>query len=276
MRREDSEEVTAATLGATLAAYLEREVTPSEAAAIERTLAGSAAARRMLEELSNIRDALARPALDQHIPDLASRVRRAIQSGAPASPRHTVGRWSRAALLAVAACLVVGAGIATLRHPAEKFRAKGAGATDIGGERWAGIQVFRVDPTGKPERANERLRATDGLLFSYTNVGPRPFDYVMIFGVDAAGEVRWFHPAYEHTGANPSAIPAARGEANVPLAEVIHQDFAPGPLTIYALFTVQPLRVLEVEALVRARHGSRLPLAPAEAAQQALMFRVEP
>jgi hypothetical protein len=98
----------------------------------------------------------------------------------------------------------------------------------------------------------------------------------MIFGVDAAGEVRWFHSAYERAGANPAAIPAARGEANVPLAEVIHQDFAPGPLAIYGLFTMQPLRVLEVEALVRARHGSRLPLAPAEAAQQALMFRVEP
>jgi hypothetical protein len=273
VRRGHSEAVR----GETLAAYLEGEVTPSEAAAIERTLADSAAARRRLEELRSIRDALARPVLDLNAPDLALRVRRAIQGGAPGSSRRAVGPWARrAGLIAVAAGLVVIAGIATLRHPAEPFRAKGAGSTDSGAERWAGIQVFRVDHTGKPERATERLRAGDGLLFSYTNVGPRPFDYVMIFGVDAQGDVRWFHPAYESAGANPTSIPAARGEANVPLAETIHHDFAPGPLAIYALFTMRPLQVLEVEALVRARRGSRLPLASTEAAQPLLMFRVEP
>ena len=272
MRRRDSEAVS----GETLAAYLEGEVTPSEAVAIERTLADSAAARRRLAELRNIRDTLARPVLEPDAPDLALRVRRAIQASAPGSSRRAAGPWlRRAGLLAVAACLVVGAGIATLRHP-QPFRAKGAGATDSGGERWAGIQVFRVDQTGKPQRATNRLRAGDGLLFSYTNLGPRPLDYVMIFSVDARGEVRWFHPAYERAGANPASIPAARGEANVPLAEIIHHDFAPGPLTIYTLFTMRPLHVLEVEALVRARRGSRLPLASAEAVQQLLTFQVEP
>jgi hypothetical protein len=72
----------------------------------------------------------------------------------------------------------------------------------------------------------------------------------MIFAVDAGRSVHWFYPAYERAGTNPASIPIKQGLADVPLPDLIHQDWSPGPLAIHALFSSQPLSVLEVEARI--------------------------
>jgi beta-glucosidase len=52
------------------------------------------------------------------------------------------------------------------------------------------------------------------LLFSYTNVGPAPFEYLMIFGIDARDDVHWFFPARESDSptARPERWPGVNGE----------------------------------------------------------------
>ncbi|HMA91398.1 MAG TPA: hypothetical protein VKP30_01880 [Polyangiaceae bacterium] len=87
-------------------------------------------------------------------------------------------------------------------------------------------------------------------MFSYTNLGSSPFEYLVIFSVDAHKNVRWFYPAYEQPGTNPASIAIKHDLADVPLPDLIHQDWAPGPIAIHALFSSRPLHVLEVEAWI--------------------------
>lgn len=255
-----------------LAAYLEGEVTRSDSSAIEAALEGSAEARRHLQDLEGIRKALSGPIPELEDLDLAASVRRAID--APPPPR-SLGRWRLGwgVAAAIAACFGLVVLLGLRQEPAAEFRAKSAGGPEARPERWEGVQIYRVGETGRPERLGERLTSGDGLLFSYTNLGRQGFDYLMIFSVDSRGEVRWFYPAYDRDGTDPASIPIRKHDAEVPLAERIQQDFAPGPLIIRAVFTRHPLHVLEVEALLRERaEAPSLPLL--DAVEQRVSVRV--
>ena len=134
-----------------------------------------------------------------------------------------------------------------------------------------------MSDTGEAERVSDRLTVRDGLVFSYTNLGPAPFDYLMIFAVDALGKVSWYYPAYEQHGTDPSAVAIENGTSERGLPDRVHHDFAPGPLTIYGLFARHPLRVSQVEAWL-GQHGARLDSVPplAETSLHAVEVRVEP
>jgi len=243
-----------------LAAHLEGEVTQSERAAIEAELRESANARRTLEQLRNLSELLAAPATELESIDLASRVRAQTRQVPRERPPRS-GRLVALFLGGLAACL--GSALFFLHRPQElsEFRAKGSESPALEGRRWAGIQVQRVPANGSPAPLAATMSRDDGLLFSYTNLGPRPLDYLMIFATDASAEVRWFYPAYENAADNPLSIAIKRGGANVPLGELVQQDAAYGPFSLYALFTARPLSVKEVEAWLSQR-GSSVDEAP--------------
>ena len=162
--------------------------------------------------------------------------------------------------MAAAACIAAAVTLAIVRRTGDvlpaaasgsdhEFRAKSAAPTRTSPGRWAGIQAYYVAAGSAPQRlASQHLPADAGLLFSYTNIGPRPFEFLMIFVTDARGETRWCYPAYEHAGTNPGAIRIRAGAADVPLDALSHLDVAPGPATLHALFMRRSLRVLDVEA----------------------------
>ena len=257
-----------------LAAYLEGEVTPSEAAAVERLQAASVAARNHLAELRSIRDVLAEPSAATRAVDLVPSLARALEAPrrAAGARRSSLGRG----LAAAASIAVVVAGVGPASRDAG-FRAKSAARRQRA--RALGRHPDLSSGPGQPATAcdGSNLRRRDGLLFSYTNLGARPFSHLMIFGIDARGEVRWFHPAYEQPGVNPGSIPVRRGDADVTLAEVVHHDLPPGPLAVHALFTARPLPVLEVEAAVRqARRRCGRTAALPESADQVRIVEVTP
>jgi hypothetical protein len=191
-------------------------------------------------------------------------------------------------MLAVAAAIVAVAVVA-LRPPSaaerppmgpsgpsvDEFRAKSA-APGNNRERWSGIRVYRVDAAGEARRLGDRLHATDGLLFSYTNLGPAPLEHLMVFGIDAQGGIRWFYPAYDREGTNPESVAIKRGDADVPLPDVIRHDLAPGPLAIHAVFSDRALRVLDVEALLRDHRDPMAPLALTDAVEHIVAAVVDP
>ncbi|HET7542632.1 MAG TPA: hypothetical protein VFK05_22330 [Polyangiaceae bacterium] len=251
---------------ARLAAHLEDEVTPSERAAIEAELRESASARRTLEQLRNLKELLAAPAPNLENMDLAARVRVAVRKEQKAPPPPPRARRLAAFLLGgLAACIGCALFFSHRQPEFSEFRAKGDDSPLLEGRRWAGIQVHRLGERDNVEPLGATLSRNDGLLFSYTNLGQKPFDYLMIFGADAAGEVHWFYPAYESTAQNPVSIAIAHGRANAPLGELVQQDLAEGPLVLYALFTKQPLSVLEVEAWLKkdGQHTDHAPVAGA-------------
>jgi hypothetical protein len=248
----------------TLAAFLEGEVTRSEAAEIEAQLRDSAVSRSELEQLAELRTTLTRLPAELDEVDLVDSVRQAI---AAAPPRHAprarsvAWRWT-ARLVAAAAAVVVVAGLAMWRPGAQTVAERGvrskSAAPGIVEDRWVGIEAFRVgdDPTAHPLGDVAQIRSGDGLVVRYTNLGREPFGYLMVFAVDAARAVHWYYPAYEVAGSNPTSIEIQRG-SSVALADVVRHDLPPGALVLYGLFTRAPLGVVEVERVVAAviAHG---------------------
>ena len=252
---------------AVLAAYLEGEVTASERAAIEAELEESASARRTLDELRAVTALLGAPAPELEGMDLAARVQGALRRpGAPARAALSKPAWwkSRGLALGFGLAAALGAGLLLVRPPggADEFRAKSNSSARAESGRWAGVRAYRVVGRKSPEPLGATLSARDGLVFSYTNLGAHAFGYLMIFGVDAKGDVRWFYPAYSSAEENPQSIPIEPNAANVALGEVVEQDFAEGPLTLYALFSDARVDVRSIERWVqaRARGASEPPL----------------
>jgi hypothetical protein len=265
-----------------LAAYLEGEVTPSEASTIEAELAESAGTRRRLSRLREIGEALSAPIPEVERVDLVVPWRRVVADRA----RAPWGGWRRIpGMLAVAAAIVAVAVVARrppsagerppMRTSVDEFRAKSA-APGNNRERWSGIRVYRVDGGGEARRLADRLHASDGLVFSYTNLGPAPLEHLMVFGIDARGTVLWFYPAYDREDENPESISIEKGGADVPLPDIIRNDLAPGPLAIHAVFSDRVLRVLEVEALLRDHPDPMAPLPLAGVVEHIVAAVVEP
>ncbi|HSR97409.1 MAG TPA: hypothetical protein VLM79_10185 [Kofleriaceae bacterium] len=238
-----------------LVAFLEGEVTRSEAARIESELADSAVARRRLAQLREIRSSLTELPDELAGVDLVAGVRQAIaKTPAPAPARRV---WLRgglfAAMAVVALTLVIARQLATPREAADEFRVKSADPA-AAEDRWVRIDVFRVNRDGaaRPLGATGgALQSGDGLVFRYTDVSPEPFGYLMIFAIDAAHEIHWYYPGYEAAGSDPASLAIRSRGSDIALADAIHHDLRPGPLVIYALFTRQPLRVLDIEQRLR-------------------------
>lgn len=98
----------------------------------------------------------------------------------------------------------------------------------------------------------------------------------MIFAIDASGEIRWFYPAYQRAGSNPESISIKGGKTAITLPELIGQEFASGPLTMYAVFTHVPLRVLDLEAMVQNGSAEATFSLPLGTAQQVVSLWVDP
>jgi hypothetical protein len=149
----------------------------------------------------------------------------------------------------------------------DELRVKSAGT--VAEDRWIGIAAFRVGSEGvaQPLAAGDAasvIAPGDGLVVRYTNLGPAPFGYLMVLGIDAAREIHWYFPAYEVAGSDPASLPIQREGTNIALPDVIHHELATGPLVIYAVFTREPLHVLAVERDLAAlfARGAWDPAAP--------------
>jgi hypothetical protein len=252
-----------------LVAYLEGEVTASERAAIDAELEESASLRRTLAELESLRSLLAAPATELESIDLAARVQNALRRPAAATalrtpPAPPFWRRSRSAAFGFALAAALGAVVFGAQHAGgpEEFRAKSNGSPELEARRWAGVRAYRVVGQNSPAPLGATLSMSDGLVFSYTNLGTHAFGYLMIFGVDANDDVRWFYPVYMTVEENPESVPIERGRANVALGDVVQQEFAEGPLALYALFSDERADVQSIERWVRShgRRGSDSPL----------------
>jgi hypothetical protein len=286
-----------------LVAYVEGAATASEAAFVEASLASSSTAQRRVQALRDIRMVLSKPIPEAERIDLVGAVRRAIDR-----QREPVGfasrcrkffrqiyrsvlrrkfAWLSFATVAAAALLVLPrlhapipadqpAGIANLGRGTDEFRPRSASPMRTEAERWAGLHVYRMDDQGSPKRLAERMRATDGLLFTYTNLGPRPFKYLMVFARVANGDVVWFYPDYRQPGTDPTSIAIREGQTDVELPDIVHHRLASGRLVIYALFTRTPLRVSQVEPIVGGPGGAPPRLPFQESAQHLVQTEVVP
>lgn len=234
-----------------LNAYLDGECDPMENEAIEQLVEVDVTAREQLEDLRVIRTLLEGPVAELEGSSVLPGLRRAI-SEHTSKPRASsvAARW----LLVTSAMAASLAFFVSSRSEQADFRAKSAQPAVTDAERWAGIRVYRAVSDQDVERVVGTLGASDRLLFSYTNLGARPFEYLMIFAVDAASRVHFYYPARESHGPAAQSIAIER-HVDQALADLITADLAPGPLVVYALFSRRALQVSEVERALSARRG---------------------
>ena len=258
------------------------ELTGEERDETEQRIADSRSEAERAAELRAMTEVLARPPAWVESVDLAGEIRDRIARG-DGAPRtvgqpRTVRRWAMggAGAVAVAAVAVLALGhdrpdtdgmSATAAERAgqdmQGVRSKGPGARAAEDpDRWVGIRLARATAGGAavPVSPGDRI-ARGELQVSYTNLGPRPYSRLMVFAVDAAGQVRWLYPAYERADTDPEAIAIEPGAADAVLPDRIEHEFARGRLVVCGLFLRRPLTVRQVEAGLGGRQpepGARL------------------
>jgi hypothetical protein len=246
----------------TLVRYLQGEMTRSESQETERLIADSQRAQERVAELRGLIDELGRPPAWATSLDLVGDLRDRVARGEAraAAPRRS-RRWLVGG--AAAGMLVAAAAVVLLLQPApgdDGFRRKGAAAA-LDPDRWVGIQVMRAGAPPEPVAPGGYVGST-GLQISYTNLGPQPYAFLMVFAIDADGRVLWFYPAYERAGTDPAAIAIEAGAADRLLPDVVEHDLAPGRLVLCGLFLRHALTVGRVEAAIAGlapAPGQRLP-----------------
>ncbi len=124
----------------------------------------------------------------------------------------------------------------------------------VGADRYVGVDVYQATKPGDIRPVQGTISTSTELLFAYRNIGPNPFDYLMIFGVDQSGEVFWYYPAHLDSSANPPSIATAgRGGWQGATQSDWARTSPRRPRNLCGIFTHAPLRVKQVETLIQ-RH----------------------
>lgn len=220
-----------------LSLHADGELTINAAQDVVAHLAGCPNCRHKSERLASIADSMRRAYPTAAEAGFAADTMARIH----ASPARR--RWGPA--LAAAAVLMVG--VATLVAPKNDntFVARGGLVPDDA--RRVGVDI-RVD--GELLLAGGTIAASSGFTFEVSNRTGRELE-LMIFAVDAAGDVHWFYPAYLDPATNPRSLTVPAHPAVVALDEGVRPDRpAPGALRLVTIFAERPLLVRAVEAAV--------------------------
>lgn len=171
----------------------------------------------------------------------------------PEAAKKRASAWSwlpavGVAAAAAAALLVVVMPGGESPEADDGFRARGSGR--VSASLTAGVSVYRIAPGQEPTEVREKIRSSDELAFAYTN--PDGHSHLMVWGVDEAGAVYWYHPAWTDPAANPRAVPARGGGEVHELKEAIAHDFSGKRVTLFALFTDAQPSVRDVEEALKS------------------------
>ena len=236
-----------------LARYAEGELGPLASAELAPLLEKDGTTKRRYDELKEMMHHIGSLDVDAKDIDFVPLVREAITAAPARRSARRIGRF----VASLAACLAAGL-IAWFFWPASRpakkvdssaFNIKGDQEEPSTRQKWTEINAYATDGKSLPRRLGSRVRAEESLLFAYTNNGPKPYGFLMIFAVDAQHTVYWYYPAYLTADSDPASIPIDKG-SKVELKELIHHDVASGPLYLVALFTDEVKRVSRVEKMI--------------------------
>jgi hypothetical protein len=200
------------------------------------------------------------------------RERLAAALGLPAVRNRPALGWRFPAVVLAGgmACVLL---VAKIRSSGEEFVARGPmTALPSAG---LDVAVYRMKNPHESERVGEHVLARDELAFSYRNENGKAF--LMVFAVDAAGRVAWYHPAWTDPASNPKAVPITKQIGFKELPEAIRIPLQGDRITLHALFMDRPLDVRSVEQRV-AKVGTAADLAAPAAGEidRTLVLKVIP
>lgn len=248
--------------------YADGEVTPMRSSDIGEHLGKCSHCNDIFEEHQTIMGALHETDESLLGIDLVADVMTAIeqeeetQGGAIVTEGNLIrppkGFWSRTAPAVMLAAAAAIAGILIVpqvtQTPEELpgFRMKSDSTPVPGKSRLVGISAYRLGSEGNPVYLGETMKAEEPLLFSYANASKKGYQYLMIFAVDVRGESHWYYPAYLSEDANLKSVPIQAGKTGIELSEQITHSLPSGALTIYGVFSKEPLAVSAMEDVVKS------------------------
>jgi len=228
--------------------YVDGEVTANRSEALEAHAEGCSRCRAELEQLRALTaDIAALPAAPDE--DRVARVMHQIRRGdAPAPARAS--RRPLFALVGAAGLAAVATLLFLMARPShqESFQARGGPAIPSL-RRNVGLSLYA---DGRPLEQRAAVGPETVYTLGYTNLFQDPRDrvYLLLFAVDAAGDVHWLYPGYTDPGTDPEAILLEPAATETLLPESVLLDAPkPGPLRIVAVLGAAPLPVSAVESL---------------------------
>lgn len=244
----------------TLAIWVDGELTENAAQSLQGHLATCPDCRQRASDLrrlvGELPESLAAPSDEAFVTAVMRRAR-----GAPARPPRLPLALAAAASLAIAGVSLwsVRGGSGSeggLPATAVGFQARGGMVSR------SGVHAMTVyaHPQSDPGRRRalspgDSLQQGDGLSFEVRNASGATVQ-LLLFGVDAAGEVHWFHPGWSDPSEDPQSVEVTSVAAFQPLPGGVTPDSpATGSFQVVAVFSPRVYRVSEVERLVRD-HGS--------------------
>lgn len=149
----------------------------------------------------------------------------------PAKTNHR-RRWIGG--LAAAAGVALAVGLWRSAPEAPEWTPKGSD-----GAATMSTRIFHKPIDGEAQRLGDRMRASDGLLVSYTN--PKGgATHLAVVARDAHGRVLWVQPPWTDPAARPQSAAIQQGVADHELPAVIHHDLKAGALDICSVFGDAP------------------------------------
>ncbi len=177
------------------------------------------------------------------------RARLGIALGLPkTSASAGLGRGSRFGLGMLALASVAGLVLFLTRGPTSQNDFMPRGSVTGTSSSDLDLAVFRVKGDRESQRVRDRVSARDELAFAYRNERGKAF--LMIFAVDTAGRVAWYHPEWTDPASNPKAISITKQVGFKELPEAVRQPLQGDRIALHALFMDSAVDVRSIEARV--------------------------
>lgn len=133
------------------------------------------------------------------------------------------------------------------QHPAEHG---GSGFTARGSATVLPVlEIFTVTGGARAAPVGDGITRGAELGFAYRN--PRRRAYLLLFALDNARRVYWYHPAFTDPRSDPVAVAISKAEGLHELGEAIAHDYRGSTLAVHALFSDRPWTVRAIEAALR-------------------------
>jgi len=174
--------------------------------------------------------------LDPRMPSSEERLAR----GLGLSRRRSA--WPRSAVLVLGLAAAVLLVLQPRARDQPSYLARGAAIADPD----QALYIYRIAAGAEPRPVLDgAIRASDELAFAYRN--RRGWPCLMVYALDEAHRVYWYHPAWTETASTPVAVPIEAGGERHELPDAIAQPLPAGRIQLHALFTDDCIDVRAVE-----------------------------
>ena len=223
---------------------IDGEATENRAAELRAHASGCSHCAHELEMQRQLMRDLAAPVPVS--PDAVQSVMRKLENVERPSRRFGWPGWAFAGGALAAAALATFLIVPFTGGDRGSFRARGH---RVPWTQKVGVEVWAIDSSPRKLEAGAPLSPATPIVASYHNVDAVAA-YLLIFAVDARGELHWAYPGFEDAKTDPEAVRLDPLQMKKVLPDSVMLDDLPaGPMELVTFISREPLHVSRIEAL---------------------------